>query len=336
MDQTINHIIARVLSGEASLDDTLRLSDWLNENAENRKFFSQLKIYWDAEVTQKGVVDRNLLLDKIHEKINRHDNQAKRKHLWRTIVPVAASIAALLAVSYSLVHTYNQKEIVVEQVHEYFTYLTNDNKSYFTLEDGTKIMLNKNSRLTYTDKYGIDNRYVKLDGEAFFEVVKDPMAPFEVAFEIETKDSASIKVLGTVFGVKIDANREKITATLVSGTIQFETKHEKVTMKPNQQLAFTYSNQQIDMRTVDAEEEIAWTYGVLKYKTIAFADLVKELEKVYKVPIIIENPKNAPPSTFVSGGFDEKQTINQVLTVISRSFPIKWRKKDGTYYIRYY
>ena len=56
MENRINHIIARVLSGESSSDDILSLSEWLNENEKNRDEFRRLKNYWDADVAFKHSV----------------------------------------------------------------------------------------------------------------------------------------------------------------------------------------------------------------------------------------------------------------------------------------
>ena len=67
---------------------------------------------------------------------------------------------------------------------------------------------------------------------------------------------------------------------------------------------------------------------------ITFADLAKELEKKYHVQIIIENKELKKPSMTVSGGFSEEQTLDEILGVISRSLPIKWKNKNHTYYIR--
>jgi ferric-dicitrate binding protein FerR (iron transport regulator) len=335
MENKINHIIARILSGEASLQDTLLLSDWLNEDEENRRTFSQIKVYWDAEIAYNNRPNPELLLKKIREKINgRHHNMSSRKKsVWYISIPAAAVIIAVLTIAYFVYYTWKKQEPLLHETKEYYTYLTNDNKTFFTLDDGTKVTLNKNSRFTYTNQYGIENRFVKLDGEAFFEVTKNPDTPFEVAFEIETGDNASIKVLGTVFGVKLDADEKKIIATLVTGSICFETQDQKITMTPNQQVEFNYSNSRIDLRIVDAEAEIAWKDGVMKYKAIVFSDLIKRLEKVYGVSVVIQDRKLASPSIMVTGAFDEKQSLEDVLKVISRSLPIKWSRKNGIYYI---
>ena len=112
---------------------------------------------------------------------------------------------------------------------EYYTLLTDEHKSDFTLEDGTVITLNKNSRLSYSNKYGKDKRDVKLEGEAYFEVSKDPDKPFLVEM-----NGASIVVLGTHFNVKADADSDDITATLVEGSIRFEGAKQNIVMTPNQ------------------------------------------------------------------------------------------------------
>lgn len=50
MENKIDYIIARVLAGEASQEDILFISNWINENEENRKTFCQLNSYWNADI----------------------------------------------------------------------------------------------------------------------------------------------------------------------------------------------------------------------------------------------------------------------------------------------
>ena len=69
MENRINHIIARVLSGESSSDDILSLSEWLNENEKNRDEFRRLKNYWDADVAFKHSVAPAFSADKLQQKI---------------------------------------------------------------------------------------------------------------------------------------------------------------------------------------------------------------------------------------------------------------------------
>lgn len=328
METKIDHIIARVLSGEASFEDLLYLSDWLNKNEKNKNEFSQLKNYWDAEVSFNDMLVPSVSMEKIQQRIREQEKKTKNKLLLRMWIPVAASIAIFVCIAIG--YLAHQK---IEAPREFYTYLTNNNRTHFALNDGTKISLNKNSKLTYTNTYGTGNRHVRLEGEAYFEVTSDPGNPFQVAIEVGAKD-ASITVLGTVFGVKIDADEERVIATLVEGSIVFETADQAIKMQPNQQLVYSFTTQNINLSEVNAADEVLWKDGLIKYKTVTLTDLMNELEKRYNTKINIQNRKLRGSSVTVSGTFTEEQSLDQILDVISRSLPIKWSKNEKGYYIR--
>ena len=325
MENRINHIIARVLSGESSSDDILSLSEWLNENEKNRDEFRRLKNYWDADVAFKHSVAPTFSADKLQQKINVQKRQTYRRQLWRNAIPLIAA-ACLFFIFSTAFFLYNTKD----RTSEYYTLLAGEHTSNFTMEDGTVITLNKNSRLSYSDKYGKDNRNVKLEGEAYFEVAKDSGKPFQVEI-----NGASITVLGTHFNVKADAESDDITATLVEGSIRFEGAKQNIVMTPNQQLTFSRSTNKVDVKHVDTDPFTFWKDGLLKYKSIPFIELIKELQSTYKVEIQIDSQELKNPAVTVSGTFSQEQSIEQILKVISRSLPIRWHNSDGVYYIQY-
>lgn len=324
MENNINHIIARTLSGEASSEDILSLSEWLNDSERNRDEFRQMKSYWDAEVTFCHSVAPSLQANKLLREVEQRCKNQKRQQQWRLFAPLAATVALVLALSALSFMHYRYY-----QASEYYTLLTDEHKSSFTMDDGTQITLNKNSRLTYTNAYGKKERSVKLEGEAFFEVSKDATKPFVVA-----AGEASIIVLGTHFNVKADTSSDDITATLVEGSIRFEGSKQNIVMTPNQQLTFSCSTNKIDLKQVDTDTFTGWKNGLLKYKSIPFINLIIELEKTYQVEIKIENKQLTKPDVTVSGTFSSEQNIEQILKVITRSLPIKWSNSNGTYYIR--
>lgn len=326
MENRINHIIARVLSGKSSSDNILSLSEWLNESGENREEFRRLKSYWDAEVTFKHSVMPAFAVNRLSRLISLEQRRLRRISFRNRYMPWIAAAILFFAFSTGLfLHRADE-----QHVSEYYTLLTDEHKSDFTLEDGTLITLNKNSRLSYSDAYGKGKRVVRLEGEAYFEVAKDPERPFQVDM-----NGASITVLGTHFNVKANTASDEIIATLTEGSIRFEGADEKIILVPNQQLTFSRSSSQTDIRQVDPDTFTAWKDGLLKYKSIPFAELIKELENVYQVEIRLGNAELAKSSMTVSGTFSKDQNIEQILKVISRSLPIRWNNKDGVYYIQY-
>lgn len=321
MEHNIDHIIARILSGNSSSEDFLSLSEWLNEDENNKREFRLLKSYWDADVSFSHSLLPSVSLSKLRDKIDKQ----KRARLIRLVaVPFAAAIAGII-----LFLATTQIDNREPEVQQYYTYITDKSKSHFTLDDGTKIILNRDSRLTYSDAYGTDKREVRLEGEAYFEVAKNKEKPFIVDI-----GNASIRVLGTTFSVKAGKGNDLITAVLQEGSIRFESPTQQVLLSPDQQLTFTRSTNKIDIRSVNAKENLAWKDGLLKYKSVPLCTLLNELEKRYEVPIHIDNKMLLDSSVTVSGTFSEEQSLKEILRVISRSLPIKWSQRNGAYYIQ--
>lgn len=325
MENSIDHIITRILSGNSSSEDFISLSEWLNADEKNKKEFRSLKSYWDADVSFHHFLMPNVSLDNLRKKIYAQSRQKRLKRIGLIATPIAAAIALLVL----LFTTTQIKTSDDTKVQQFYTYVTDKNKSRFTLDDGTKIILNRNSRLTYSDAYGTDKRMVKLVGEAYFEVAKNPEKPF-----IVDMGNASIRVLGTTFSVKADKGKDQITAVLQEGAIRFDSPTQQTLLAPDQQLTFSRSTNKINIQSVNAKESHAWKDGLLKYKSIALCTLLNELEKRYEVPIHIRNEKLMDPNVTVSGTFSEDQSLKEILQVISRSIPIKWSQRNGIYYIQ--
>jgi transmembrane sensor len=66
-----------------------------------------------------------------------------------------------------------------------------------TLPDGTTVVLNKKSKLSYPVEFTGSTREVFLTGEAFFDVAHNPSKPFKVHTGVFVT-----KVLGTAFSIK--------------------------------------------------------------------------------------------------------------------------------------
>ena len=90
--------------------------------------------------------------------------------------------------------------------------------SEVVLPDGTKVRLNAQSSITYSENFlQSSNREVKLTGEAFFDVTEHASHPFIV----KTK-SINIVVLGTSFNLKSYDDDATIETTLIKGRVVIE------------------------------------------------------------------------------------------------------------------
>ena len=276
MENRINHIIARVLSGESSSDDILSLSEWLNENEKNRDEFRRLKNYWDADVAFKHSVAPAFSADKLQQKINVQRRQTARRQLWRNAIPLIAA-ACLLFIFSTALFLYNTNN----RTSEHYTLLTDEHTSNFTLEDGTVITLNKNSRLSYSDKYGKDSRNVKLEGEAYFEVAKDTAHPF-----IVKTDLLETQVLGTSFNIRV-YSPDNAHVTLLEGSIKVSDTHhtKELLIKPGQN-ATLQKGGTFSIHEVQAKEYSTWAEGQFYFDDTELIEIMRELGRWYNVNII--------------------------------------------------
>ncbi|MEP6711772.1 MAG: FecR domain-containing protein, partial [Ferruginibacter sp.] len=147
------------------------------------------------------------------------------------------------------------------------------------LPDGTEIILNANSKLTYPRQWkeGTD-REVWIKGEAFFHVKKTVQ---HNKFIVHT-DAFDIEVTGTSFDV---INREgKSSIILKEGSVKIHRPGEaEILMKPGDFVEFT--NEQIQKKTVTKQDYLAWTESKLVFDNTALKDVVTIIKQHYGVDV---------------------------------------------------
>ena len=132
------------------------------------------------------------------------------------------------------------------------TVVPHGSKTEMYLSDGTKVWLNAGTTLRYRTSYSKNKRDVFLDGEAYFDVKKDPEHPFIVHVgDIE------VKAVGTSFNVKAYKNEKTVETTLVEGKVLVSKKNitEPIIMLPNQKLTFVNNNKDFAYSLKELKQE---------------------------------------------------------------------------------
>lgn len=183
------------------------------------------------------------------------------------------------------------------------------------LPDGSKVTLNTDSeiRLAVTEQV----RAVELkQGEAFFEVVPDPMRPFVV-----TAGQKRIVVLGTKFSVRRDGNSVRIIVTegkvksddvvLTAGAVA-NTRHDKLVVEQQPLLK--------------AEALLSWREGYLLFDEVTLAEAVAEFNRYNTHKFVIQDAAIADVP--VTGHF-RSTSVEPFARLLEEGFPVKvTRTKD--------
>lgn len=215
----MNDIILKYLQGNASEKEKELLLVWLRADEENKKTFSEIRDRWlesdAAPVSDPELVKR--AFKRFTTGIEAKE-RARRQRRLSYYMKVAASVAILLVCSLGGYFT-GQNQLFDSSIEEQLimnrVIMGKGSKGSVTLPDGTTAWLNANSMLIYPEQFSDNKRSVKLEGEGYFEVVRNEKAPFFV----ET-DGMIVNVLGTHFNVKNYENKETIETTLLSGEVE--------------------------------------------------------------------------------------------------------------------
>ncbi|MCA9748711.1 MAG: FecR domain-containing protein, partial [Romboutsia sp.] len=197
--------------------------NWIRNNQENQKKYNILKAKYVA-AKLKDIEDVDVDVDVHFKKFNKKVRDKKKVNY------ISYSTAIVMIIALSIVFSNNyfgkSKETLKEKipatienslVDDSFieTVTSKGDNEEVILSDGSKIILNVDSKLIYPKKFNDSIREVTLIGEAFFDIERDVNKPF-----IVNANEIKIKVLGTSFNVKSYSKDEKIETTLVTGKVE--------------------------------------------------------------------------------------------------------------------
>ena len=321
------NLLLKYISGKASQREKEEVAAWIDADAANLKEFMSLRKSYDALVWQDA-----------DELKTGRDKLLSLRTFTMKAMRIAAIFVLAFGLSYILIQTLQKENVEMQTV-----YVPAGQRTQVTLADGTMVWVNGKSTLTFPSQFASRTRKVELDGEAYFEVQKDP----EKQFIVSTAHQSAIKVLGTKFNVKAYRDSEEITTTLIEGKVHFEfnntaQKPQYITMAPGQKLIYYSQSGKTELYTTSGEGELAWKDGIIVFKQTSLQDALEILADRYDVEFIVR--RNVPDDDLFSGTFtsrslerkylsyvplrkDECEAVQnrEILNYIEASSKIRWR-----------
>lgn len=308
----IENQIRRFLSGRSSKDGKILFDQWYDStNSKNITL---------AEEERARL--KNKLYQKISARMNTREHntlalrlQRKKRHK-RQLMGIAAAVGVLLIGAAAFFQLNASRLLVVQTSFE--------ERHTLDLPDGTRVVLNANSRLTYYDK---NPREVWLDGEAFFDVMKkeDGRTPFMV----HTEDLV-VEVLGTAFNV--NSRRRQTKVVLEEGSVKLKLGHgEEAMMKPGDLIAYSAEEARIlEKRSVQPQVHSSWKSGSLIFHKTPLSEAIQKVSDNYGVHFKFERPELK--QKVIQGGVP-MDNLQLSLRLIEKSIHVTIRQKEDHYLI---
>lgn len=165
-------------------------------------------------------------------------------------------------------------------------------KRKLQLGDGTIITLNEKSRISYPKDYDKNKiREVALEGEAFFDVAKDPEHPFLIS-----SLHAEVKVLGTRFNVRANQADSNVVVAMQEGRVALRDDRSDTTaviylVKGDVGVWGREGRLTREEAIADNENYFSWMNGNgLGFDGTPISQVIMQLKRIYGCHIVLDNP----------------------------------------------
>ena len=308
----VEELLPRYCDGNVSAEEKEKVEIWIRQSEEHYKIAQQIQLIYLASdtIAIMDQVNTDNALDKVDGRIRR--SQLKTLFMWGQ--RVAAILFIPLLAAYLL-------EVLIPEKRDIRMLEVRTNPGMttsLTLPDGTKVNLNSESSLVYPETFDGDFRSVRLEGEAFFEVVKNP----EKRFVVTTPHNARVEVLGTSFNMEAFKWDSIVSTTLISGKVAFISRSGQVNMKPGEKLVYNIQADRASIYQTNGEAEISWKNGMIIFRKTPFEEALRMLTKRFNVDFVVSNNKYV--KDFYTGSFTNHR-LEQILDIYNASSGIKWR-----------
>lgn len=334
--------LVRRESGQWTQADQARFEQWLDASTENRVAFLRLELAWEESARLKalgagvpgnqppppGQWNLTPFFDSHRASPDLRDNPPRGTvpHQRTRRFAIAASVLLAVAAGFGAYQRW-----------------TGDTDRYRTpigglasvpIPDGSKITLNTASEI----RVAVNERERRIDlrqGEAFFEVAKDPNRPFVVEagrkriVAVGTKfsvrrDGESVEVVVTEGKVRVEDASRPLRSKLVetSGSAALPPGVDApVFLTPG---AIAYADEAgvlVQRKTlIEAETHLSWRSGVLMFREQSLADAVAEFNRYNARKIVIADP--AVAALKVEGNF-RATNVDAFVRLLESGFPVR-------------
>lgn len=281
-------IIIKFLNRKANAEEKRQVLEWLEQPGAKKAFDELLKSEWEISLTrEKDETDYKKLLHQIHIRTlgTKEKKQANTIFPWSKIFRIAASFALLVGCIFFIKNGFEYGKETNGLAENRIQRSTGvGEKLTLKLPDGSTIVLNGNSSISFSSTFGRVNRHVQLDGEAYFQIAKDSLKPFQVLTE-----GMVTTALGTAFNAF--ARDGLYSVALTEGRVAIEATDKTVELSPGQIVILDKRENlpAFNISTFNYIEIMGWKEGILDFDRVPLGSILDDLANWYDVKIKIED-----------------------------------------------
>ena len=277
-----DHLIQKWLSGEITAEEKRAFQDM-----EDASFLES--IIEDAKAFKASDFSKVASFEDFKKTLTHKETPVKKLDWFKPILKIAA-VAAIILGLYYLVPNDN---LILEQT-------LAAEKTTIELPDASQVVLNADSKIEYDENNWDDNRLIKLEGEAFFDVAKG--AKFDVV-----TSAGTVTVLGTEFNVKQRGDIFEVAC--FEGTVRVSIGNDTHILKVGDHVKYIAG--EISTGT-HINKSPSWTKNLSQFSRIPLSEVLAELERQYNIKVLTEN---IDTNQLFTGGFVQDDLESALLGI---------------------
>ncbi|MBQ6015380.1 MAG: FecR domain-containing protein [Bacteroidales bacterium] len=317
------NILQAYLEGTLSKEETLDVQLYLAEHMDDPMVRELLDEQFDS-----NRLDASASADKALESVRNRlgIGEPRRPVFWLAAAVLAflLVIPASLAIGYIL-HgdpapvAWAELTVPISQTRE------------VTLPDGTSLVLNAGSRVTWPETFTGGQREIFLDGEVMATVAKDPEHPFVIH-----SGEADIRVHGTTFDLKSYRDATMLEVVLLEGSVSLilpsEEGKREVRMTPGDIAQFDHYTGAVSLGKVSPDGFKTFNDNhSFSFINIPLKDIAADLERSFGTQIVVADA-NVASQRFLAF-FTNGEDLDEILKLLSRNGNLRVVRSDGTVYL---
>jgi len=277
--------------------------------------FAQLELVMDDESAPEEVAEATSD-PKVRDFRSPSPAPSSSTRLWS----IAAGIAALVVAGIFLYPRFAGSSET-----EWLTLASSETIETLTLYDGSEITVYPGATLQYTKEMVEGKRPVKLDGQAFFSIAKDPEHPFTISLP-----GSEVTVLGTSFGINTDGREHILHVNEGKVSLKVEFEDQARILTANQRCEWNPEARTLEFIPEASPNGLAWHSGTLSFQGTPLREIMEELENQWGVEL--ETRRSEILDCPLTVSFSTRSSIKEVLDKLGLLLGADWENNGGGSY----
>ncbi|MCU4156179.1 FecR domain-containing protein [Carboxylicivirga sp. A043] len=274
----IDELIVKHLTDDVLPEEKVTLEEWVKQSDDNASYFEQMEKVWERSEGLKAFRCVNVMGDfeQFKARVGMKSKVVKLSSR-RSLMRIAAVMvpAIMFVAAYSLYQN-------VPGFGKWEAFSTSNRVESIVLADASEVSLNKNSNLIYEKGLSGKERSLRLEGEGYFKVAKNPEKPFVVKV-----GNAQVKVLGTEFNLEEDKNSNMVMLAVTEGRVLFSSGDKAVKVVAGERAV--YDNGNITKQALTSSNCIAWKTGQIVFDKASLDEVVETIVDHFNEVSVVEN-----------------------------------------------